>query len=119
MIILTEVALLQLLYRQPDHGYALFRRLVSLGVERAEADKTRVYRILRGLAAKGALSVTWDTTCVGKGPARKVYTLTRKGERYRQRVLDDLDREVKLAEAVLALDSLAGQRPLVPAHPYQ
>lgn len=80
-----ETALLVLLKQQPRHGYALVGPIEELGVE--VGDITRLYRALRHLESEGVVASTWDTEARGKGPARKVYSLTRQGNRYlRQRI---------------------------------
>ncbi|MDP9441298.1 MAG: helix-turn-helix transcriptional regulator [Actinomycetota bacterium] len=80
-----ETALLVLLKQQPRHGYALVGPIEELGVE--VGDITRLYRALRHLESEGVVASTWDTEARGKGPARKVYSLTRHGNRYlRQRI---------------------------------
>lgn len=80
-----ETALLVLLKQQPRHGYALVGPIEELGVE--VGDITRLYRALRNLESEGVVASKWDTEARGKGPARKVYALTRQGNRYlRQRI---------------------------------
>ncbi len=80
-----ETALLVLLKQKPRHGYALVGPIEELGVE--VGDITRLYRALRNLESEGVVASTWDTEARGKGPARKVYSLTRQGNRYlRQRI---------------------------------
>ncbi len=80
-----ETALLVLLKQQPRHGYALVGPMEELGVD--VGDITRLYRALRNLESEGVVTSTWDTEARGKGPARKVYSLTRQGNRHlRQRI---------------------------------
>lgn len=80
-----ETTLLVLLKRQPRHGYALLGPVQELGVE--VGDVTRLYRALRNLETEGIVASSWDTSARGRGPARKVYSITRSGHRIlRQRI---------------------------------
>ncbi len=98
---LLETTLLALLKREPAHGYYLAIQAKSLGVP--IGDVSRVYRTLRPLAAKGIVRVDWDTSDKGKGPARKVYTLTRKGDRHLRSKLSELHAWISLAQDVRGL----------------
>ncbi|HEV7864108.1 MAG TPA: PadR family transcriptional regulator [Acidimicrobiia bacterium] len=60
---------------QPGYGYDLVTRLKALGID---DDSAAVYRALRTLEGKGAVSSYWDTASTG--PARHVYHLTPAGE---------------------------------------
>lgn len=80
-----ETAVLMLLKRNPSHGYGLIGPIQELGVELG--DLTRLYRVLRNLEAEGVVASSWDTTAPGRGPARKMYSITRSGQRHlRQRI---------------------------------
>lgn len=90
-----ETAVLLLLREQPRHGYALVAPLNEMGVEVTEM--SRLYRILRGLEAEGIVVSTWDTSSHGKGPARKVYALTRRGHTHLRRQMRALRAGVEVA----------------------
>jgi poly-beta-hydroxybutyrate-responsive repressor len=67
--------LLLLLKEQPGYGYDLVTRLKKLGID---DDSALVYRALRALEEKHAVSSRWDRSSTG--PARHVYCLTPVGE---------------------------------------
>lgn len=69
--------LLLLLHESPAHGYELRERLRPLGFNRD--DPGRLYRALRGLEDAGLVSSTWRPSA--GGPDRRIYELTRAGER--------------------------------------
>lgn len=76
----SETAVLVLLKQRWSHGYGLHERLRELGVP--TGDLSRLYRSLRKLESDGIVRSRWDTEAPRKGPARRVYTLTREGNRY-------------------------------------
>lgn len=67
--------LLLLLKEQPGYGYDLVARLKKLGLE---DDSASVYRALRALEEKDAVSSHWHVSSAG--PARHIYRLTPVGE---------------------------------------
>ena len=67
--------LLLLLKEQPGYGYDLVARLKKLGID---DDSASVYRALRVLEEKRAVSSSWKTSSTG--PARRIYDLTTVGE---------------------------------------
>ena len=72
---LLQPCLLLLLKEQPGYGYDLVARLKKLGMDDHPA---AVYRALRALEEKHAVSSQWHTTATG--PARHMYRLTPLGE---------------------------------------
>lgn len=82
---MLETAVLVLLKQHPSHGYALLAPIQELGVE--VGDLSRLYRALRNLETEGIVASAWDTTARGRGPARRIYSITRIGHRHlRQRI---------------------------------
>lgn len=67
--------LLLLLKEQPGYGYDLVARLKKLGID---DDSASVYRALRVLEEKHAVSSSWQKSSTG--PARRIYGLTTVGE---------------------------------------
>ena len=104
--------LLLLLREGHAHGYDLVERLSPFGFS---SEPPVVYRNLRRMEAEGLLSSSWDTS--GKGPARRIYHLTVKGEnhldawriaiQYQRDVLDAfLDRHARHALSAVNLPGL-------------
>lgn len=77
-------------------GYDLCSEMQKHALTDAEIDKAALYRTLRQLELNGNVKSTWETN--HGGPARRVYRLTRKGERHLDewaQVLDNLSRSMK------------------------
>lgn len=73
-----RIAMLVLLKECECHGYELFKRLTDTGLPTPSA--TQVYRVLRSMEEADLVKSTWDLS--ERGPARRVYTLTPRGDQY-------------------------------------
>ncbi|WP_245629790.1 PadR family transcriptional regulator [Alicyclobacillus sendaiensis] len=69
--------LLLLLLDGEAHGGTLWSKLKSLLPEQWNIDSGAVYRTLRDLEERGAVSSQWMTE--ESGPAKRVYAITQKG----------------------------------------
>jgi PadR family transcriptional regulator len=70
-------SVLIILKEEPVHGYVLLKKLIDIGLVDSGMDPSVIYRLLRGLEEAGmAQSEHVDE---GKGPTRKVYRLTDRG----------------------------------------
>ena len=74
------VVLHLLLTKTRSCGYDLCSELKNHALTDAEIDKAALYRTLRQLEANGNVTSTWVEG--ESGPARRVYKLTKKGERH-------------------------------------
>ena len=83
-----EPCLLLLLHCNEAHGYELVDGLKPFGFDQNPADLSSVYRMLRGLEGQGYVTSRWDTA--SGGPARRLYQITREGDRYLGWWVDDL-----------------------------
>lgn len=84
---MLETVVLVLLKQRPNHGYALLAPIQELGLEVRDLSLSRLYRALRNLEGDGIVASSWDTSAHGKGPARKIYSITGLGHRHlRQRM---------------------------------
>ena len=98
--------LLLLLKEQPGYGYDLVIRLKAIGID---DDSAAVYRALRTLEEKRAVSSYWYTSRTG--PARHMYRLTPAGE-------DQLEAAVEAAvETHRALERYFCRHALAQSHP--
>lgn len=70
--------LLSLRGEYPLHGYKLIQELTKYGF--SSIDQGNVYRMLRQLEKEKLVTSEWDTT--GKGPAKRIYSITNAGEQY-------------------------------------
>lgn len=74
------VVLLLLQKRVRSCGYDLCSDLQDHALTDAEIDKAALYRTLRQLEKNGNVKSTWETG--DAGPARRVYRLTKAGEKH-------------------------------------
>jgi PadR family transcriptional regulator, regulatory protein PadR len=73
-----EPCLLLLLQCDEVHGYELLDCLAPFGFDQNPVDLSTVYRLLRLLEDQGLVVSHWDTS--NPGPARRLYSLTEKGD---------------------------------------
>src|SRR5215470_11412582 len=83
------VVLLLLKKKGQSYGYDLGRELRDHALTDAEVERAALYRTLRNLEANGNVVSRWKTEA--NGPARRVYRLTRKGEKHLQEWAEVLD----------------------------
>ena len=91
---LLPAAVLLLLKERPGHGYELVERVRALGVDRSQR---AVYAAAAMLEDEGLLKATFDFP--GRGPARRVLSVTPAGD----------EALARFAEGVLRLDALVGE----------
>jgi poly-beta-hydroxybutyrate-responsive repressor len=77
---IEPVLLLMIRERGQTHGYYLSNGLAKYAFTDAEIERAALYRTLKILEANGFVVSKWDVE--GSGPARKLYSLTREGERH-------------------------------------
>ena len=70
-------SILLLLKEEPSHGYSLLKKLADVGVVDAQMDPSSIYKVLRMLEEQG-LAVS-EHESGDRGPARKIYRLTKNG----------------------------------------
>ncbi len=75
---LLRPAILLLLKERESHGYELVSRLGELGFD--VPDFGGLYRSLRAMEDEGLVSSSWGTP--ERGPARRIYAITRQGEEH-------------------------------------
>ena len=73
----VRAAILLLLRDHESHGYELVGRLAELGVD-VTPTRGGLYRSLRTMADEGLVTSYWSNA--ERGPARRVYAITEKGE---------------------------------------
>jgi len=76
------VLLLMLKEKGGSYGYNLLGNLTDYAFTDGEIEKAVLYRTLRRLEQNGYIRSDWEMD--EPGPARRVYTLTRDGERHLQ-----------------------------------
>ncbi|OPL17699.1 MAG: hypothetical protein AVO35_08510 [Candidatus Aegiribacteria sp. MLS_C] len=83
-----EPCLLLLLHRGESYGYQLLENLERFGFSDSPADSSTIYRILRSLEDGEFVTSRW--TEGDSGPARRVYSLTGRGDVYLKMWVKDL-----------------------------
>lgn len=77
-----EAMILAILDRQPSHGFDVVKRLEARGEGALQMREGTIYPVLYRMEASGLIKAQWDDSEEDrKGPRRKVYSLTRKGQR--------------------------------------
>lgn len=94
-----EPCLLLLLHCDEVHGYELLDNLNPFGFEQNPVDLSTVYRLLRNLEDGGLVVSRWDTS--NPGPARRVYRLTKEGDRYLAWWVEDLRETERVLQSFL------------------
>ena len=85
-----DPVLLLLLHHAPAHGYTLISQLDGFGLD--GIDPSIVYRALREMESQGLVTSSWDPEGT-QGPPRRIYQLTRDGDRSLQENIHALRRE--------------------------
>ncbi len=84
-----EAYILLSLYKRPAHGYELLDKLAQYGITwPGRGSIGIVYKQLRDMEAKGLVSSNWDV--MGKGPPKRIYTITPCGIRYLEEMVQSL-----------------------------
>lgn len=95
--------------REPGHGAAVWARLREM-LPLQGVDSGAVYRTLAALEADGEVAGSWDTS--GRGPAKKIYTLTPAGWERLDFWREDIAYRIRLLETFLdAAREAQGNRP--------
>jgi len=83
------VLLLLLKKKGRSYGYDLAGDLPALALTDAHIERAALYRTLRQLEMNGTVASEWETD--KSGPARRVYTLTPRGEEHLREWMTVLD----------------------------
>ncbi len=83
-----QPCLLLLLSSAEAHGYALLPELERFGFNLDRLDPSVVYRMLREMEATGWVKSHWSED--SQGPRRRVYAITKAGERHLSAWVEDL-----------------------------
>ena len=96
-----EICLLVLLYDQTCHGYALIEQLGAFGFEADELNVSTLYRTLRKMENDGWVKSDWKQS--GKGPQRRVYSITALGKQELDSWAEVLERRRARIDKVLTV----------------
>lgn len=108
----VEPVLLFLLKKKGrSYGYELASELKEYALTDADVETAALYRTLRQLEVNGCVTSEWDVS--GSGPARRVYTLTNRGDEHLQEWLDVLDHVSRSMKRLVA----AARKVRVPSKP--
>jgi poly-beta-hydroxybutyrate-responsive repressor len=101
--------LLLLLARKPSHGYVLMEALGAIPGSENLSEPGMLYRTLRQLEEAEVVRSTWDTS--GRGPARRVYEITKIGREHLEGWVAEIRKtRTHLEEFLAEYDSIAEHR---------
>ena len=104
-----EPRLLLLLGKKASHGYGLMEALRAIPGAQNLSDPGMLYRTLRQLEKAEVVRSTWDTG--GRGPARRVYELTKIGREHLEAWAAEIRKtRTHLDEFLAEYESIAGHR---------
>ncbi|HYH01373.1 MAG TPA: helix-turn-helix transcriptional regulator [Terriglobales bacterium] len=101
---IEPVLLMMLKERGHSYGYELSESLAEYSLTDARIERAALYRTLRALEQNGHVKSAWDTET--HGPARRVYSLTDKGETH---LLEWAEVMGRLGEAMRAFSKRASK----------
>ncbi len=108
------VVLLLLKQKGRSYGYDLGNQLEAHAITDGKVERAALYRTLRTLEVNGNVVSEWETE--NGGPARHVYSLTKKGEKHLADWVAVLDHVAKsMCEFVAEANATTAQRPKPPA----
>ncbi|MDI6861179.1 MAG: PadR family transcriptional regulator [Caldisericia bacterium] len=85
------------------HGYEIMNKLNSIFPEfficKGPSHMGGGYRILRMLEEEGLIESKWETQ--ESGPPKRVYWLTENGEKLRERVIKDIEKNIEILNKLL------------------
>lgn len=77
-----EAMILAILEGEPAHGFDIVKKLQTRGEGALQMREGTIYPVLYRMEASGLIQAKWDDSQQErKGPRRKVYAVTRKGQR--------------------------------------
>ena len=104
---IEPVLLLMLHEKGHSYGYELSETLSEYALTNAQIERAALYRTLRTLEENGHVTSNWETDTAG--PARRVYSLTKSGQRHLQEWSEVMSR---LGNAMEAFAKRAGRESL-------
>ena len=116
---LEPVVLLLLKTKGRSYGYDLAGEMAQYALTDATIDRGALYRTLRQLEQNGYVVSEWSVR--QSGPARRLYSLTKEGDRHLKewtQVLSHLsDAMARFVEMAEALETVKGDAPEIEAAP--
>ena len=95
----VDLVLLSCLHEGPAHGYLLVKRLRERSAGEVELLEGTVYPALHRLEAGGLVASTWSTA---SGRRRRVYRITKNGNRALGARTDDWRALTRVVDSILA-----------------
>ncbi len=111
-----QPCLLLLLAEGPTHGYSLMEELNRRQLLPGDVDVGNLYRALRRMEAAGLVTSTWSTH--ERGPNKRVYQITDRGEEVLRHWAGVLEQRTRLLRVFLdEYHRVFGQQPTIaPTH---
>jgi PadR family transcriptional regulator len=101
---------LAVLARGPAHGLEVLRRLEAAGCGALALKEGTLYPALYRLEESGLLKATWENDAArektgGRGPRKRIYTLTSKGQRQLVQGREEFQRFTQVIGGILGVAS--------------
>ena len=95
-----EMMILQLLRRQPQHGYALVQAIKRSSQELLQVEEGSLYPALQRMLKGGLVKARWEVSSSGRRV--RTYAITARGEEHLEREVSSFERMLEGIRRVLA-----------------
>jgi transcriptional regulator len=95
-----EMMILQILRRQPAHGYALMQHIRRTSNDLLQVEEGSLYPALQRMLKAGLVKARWDVSITGRRV--RTYELTTRGAKHLDRELSKFERMLEGINLVLA-----------------
>ena len=95
-----EMMILQIIRRQPSHGYALVQQIRRISNDLLQVDEGSLYPALQRMLKAGLVKSRWGAS--GTGRRVRTYELTARGAKHLDRELTKFERMLEGINLVLA-----------------
>ena len=95
-----EMMVLQLLRREPMHGYALVQTIQRTSRDLLQIEEGSLYPALQRMLKAGLVKARWEVSATGRRV--RTYEITAQGSKHLEREVSDFERMLKGISFVLA-----------------
>ena len=95
-----EMMILQILRREPSHGYALVQQIRRTSDELLQVEEGSLYPALQRMLKAGLVKARWDVSTTGRDV--RTYELTPRGAKHLNQEISKFERMLKGINLVLS-----------------